>query len=107
MRAATQSDYSGWRTLCESGLPNKPTIVEAWRGHSRKCGSFRLNITKKGRYISCCKHSSLTWHLWGTAGWTLEFSDISLILLLKSEDGFDLNEFGDLDSLEVVKYVTS
>jgi len=35
MRAATQPDYSGWRTLCESGLPNKPTIVEAWRGHSR------------------------------------------------------------------------
>ena len=43
----------------------------------------------------------------GSAGWTLEFNDISLILLLKSEDGFDLNEFGDLDSLEVVKYVTS
>ena len=32
---------------------------------------------------------------------------LSPILLLKSEDGFDLNEFGDLDSLEVVKYVTS
>jgi len=107
MRAATQSDYSRWRTLCESGLPNKPTIVEAWRGHSRESGSFRLNITKKWRYISCCKHRSLTWHPWGTSGWTLEFSDICLILLLKSEDGFDLNEFGDPDSLEVVKYVTS
>jgi hypothetical protein len=107
MRAATQSDYSSWRTLCESGLINKPTIVEAWRGHSRKSGSFRLNITKKGRYISWCKYRSLTWHPWDAAGWTLKFSDISLILLLKSEDGFDLNEFGDLDSLEVVKYVTS
>jgi len=40
MRAATQSDYSGWHTLCEGGLPNKPTIVEAWRGHSRESGSF-------------------------------------------------------------------
>jgi hypothetical protein len=107
MRAATQFDYSGWRTLCESGLPNKPTIVEAWRGHSGESGSFRLNITKKWRYISCCKRRSLTWHSRGSTGWTLEFNDICLILLLKSEDGFDLNEFGDPDSLEVVKYVTS
>ncbi len=41
MRAATQPDYFGWRTLRESGLPNKPTIVEAWRCHSRSLEILR------------------------------------------------------------------
>jgi hypothetical protein len=79
MRAATQSYSSGWRTLCESGLPSKPTI-EAGRGHSKKSGSFTLNITKKGRYISCSEHRPFTWHPRGALrAERLNFNDIRLI----------------------------
>jgi hypothetical protein len=106
---ATQFDYPGWRTLCESGLPNKPMLVRRGneRGPCRKPRNFMLNIAKKGSYIHGCNHRLLTWHPVATSGWILEFSNVSLVLLPKSEDGFDLNEFGDLDSLEVVKYVTA
>src|SRR5438309_1217973 len=89
---------SGWWSIADLRAPvsrHGLSLIERRIYCPRRCES------------SPSKHRSLTWHPGGTAGWTLKFSDISPILLLKSEDGFDLNEFGDLDSLEVVKYVTS